>query len=117
MIARANEWSGFDVLEPHRHTDLTHPTELVRRDVTIDRDVRVGRTEVLAQRENVDVDGAKIAHHQLHFLERLAHAENDAGFGRNVRRDALCSAEDLHHALVPATGPTTLVEPRHRLSV
>src|SRR6185312_8926016 len=79
VIARPDERAGLDVLESHGHADVLQPAELFRRDVAIELDVRVRRPEVLAERENVDVDRAQIAHDDLDLLERLAHPENDAG--------------------------------------
>src|SRR5690242_12590514 len=112
VIAGTHERAGLDVLKAHRHPDVAHVAEFVGSHVAVDWNV-VGRgTQILAERENVDVDGAQVAHDELDFLEGLAHAKDDARLGRNVRRDPLGRAENLHHALVATAGTATLVEAR-----
>src|ERR1700682_3778152 len=115
VIAGANEWTGFDVTKAHFHANLVKPFEFLPSVISVEGDVRVGRTEVLPQSENVDVHLAQVAHHRDDFLDRLSHAENHSGLGGNVRRDSLGVAEDLHHSRIAPPGPCLLVKARHRL--
>ena len=84
-----DERSALDVPEAELHADLVEAAEVFGRDVAIERDVAVGRAQVLAEGEDVDVDGAEILHDLDDLLVRLAHAEDDARLGRDVRREAL----------------------------
>ena len=43
------------------HADLVELAELLGRDVAVERDVAVRRAQVLAEREDVDVDRAQVA--------------------------------------------------------
>src|SRR6185437_72680 len=97
VVARADEGAGFDVTESHPHADLAELAKFLRRHVPVDRNVTVGRPQILAERQNVDVDVSKIAHHELDFLEGLAHAEDDARLGRNLGCESFRGAENLHH--------------------
>src|SRR5688500_2403747 len=86
VIAGTNEGSRFDMLEAHRESFAAKHRELVWRDVAVERNVIGGRAQILPERENVDVDGAKIPHRREHLFDRLAHPQDDAGLRRDVRR-------------------------------
>src|SRR5512146_1431603 len=117
VIAGANERAGFDVLEAHRHADVAHVAELIGRDVAVDRNVRLRRPQILAERQDVDVHRPEVAHDDLDLLEGLAHSEDDAALGRNVRRDALGGPEDIEHSFTASARPAPLVQARHRFGV
>src|SRR4029079_14063282 len=70
-----------------------------------------------AQGQNVDVDFAQIAHDGDHFLLGLAHAEDHPRLGRDLRRDALHVAADIHHTRVSSAGAGFFVKPRDYLGV
>ena len=52
------------------------------------------RGEGTAEREDIDVDFAQIAHDGDDLPNSLTHAENHTGLGRNIGRDTLGVAED-----------------------
>src|SRR5690242_5964793 len=117
VIAGPHQWSALHVTEAERHADLVETAELVRRDVAIECDVAVGWAQVLAERQDVDIHGAKVLHDRDDLLIGLAHAEDDAGLRRDVRREALGRGEDVHHPRIAAAGAAPLVQPRYRLRV
>src|SRR4026207_309904 len=92
-------------------------SKFFRRVISVERDVVVGRPEVLAERENVDVDFAKIPHYGNYFLDCLTHSKNHPSLRWNIWRDALCKAEDLHHARISPSRTRFLVESRDRFRV
>src|SRR5688500_12233230 len=71
VVAGPHERSALDVSEAELHADLVEAAELLRRDVAIEWDVTVRGAEVLAQREDVHVDGAEILHDGDDLLVRL----------------------------------------------
>ena len=77
----------------------------------------VRRAEILPEGEDVDVDGAQLAHRGEEFLVGLSHPEDDAGLGGDVGGEALGDAEDLEDARITAAGPRLLVEARDGLGV
>jgi hypothetical protein len=117
VIARPHERAALHVTEPELHADLVEAAELVGRDVAIERDVAVRGTEVLTEREDVDVDRSEILHDGGDLLVRLAHPLDDARIGGDVRRETLRGGEDVHHSSVSTAGTALLVQPRHRLGV
>jgi hypothetical protein len=68
------------VLEAERQRLDLHLGELVRVHVSLDRQVRLGRSQILADRQDVAVDGAKVAERQRELLARLAKAHHQARF-------------------------------------
>ena len=60
VVTGPDERAAFDMLEAELHSDLIQLAELFRRDIAIEFDMAVGGAEVLAERENVDVDGAEL---------------------------------------------------------
>ena len=94
---------------PERHTDFIKLAEFFRRYIAVERDVIVGRPQILAEREDVNVNFAKILHDFDDFFERLTHSENHPGFCRNVRSDLFCKAKDFQHAEVAAARTCLLV--------
>src|SRR5512132_4023464 len=93
VVTGAHEGTALDVPEPELHADLVEPSELVRRDVPVERDVAVGGPEVLAEGEDVHVDGAKILHHGDDLLIGLAHPEDDPRLRRDSGREMLRGRE------------------------
>src|SRR4029077_10399215 len=69
--------------------------ELVRRDETIDGGVLPGRLQILADGEDVDIDGAEIVHHRQHVVARLAEPDHDAGLGEKPRVERLGAREQI----------------------
>ena len=62
VVTRPNEGSGLDVPESHRQSFLPQRGEFVGRVLTVHREVIVGRTQVLAEREDVDVHLSEVPH-------------------------------------------------------
>ncbi len=58
-------------------------------DVAHDRQMLRRRPQILAERQDVDVARAQIAHHGQHFVDGLAQAEHQSGLGRRFRTDLL----------------------------
>src|SRR5215207_8706854 len=117
VVAGTHERAALDVPEAELHADLVEAPELVRRDVSIERDVAFGGPEVLTEREDVHVHRPEILHDRDDLLVGLAHTEDDAGFGRDVGCEALRGREDVYDASVAPAGPAFLVQARHRLGV
>jgi len=81
VVAGTHERAGFDVVEPHRQGFLFELLELLRRNVALDRQVLTGRTQVLAQGQNVDAGRAQLAHDSADFVRGLAKPEHEAALG------------------------------------
>src|SRR5262245_40021573 len=95
VIAGPHQRSALDVTEAELHADLVEAAELVGRDVAIERDVSVGRAQVLTERQDVHVHGTQVLHDRDDFLVGLAHAEDEAGLVREVRGEGLGRREDV----------------------
>src|SRR5262252_8339260 len=71
MIARSDQRAGLHVSEAYSTADPCELPELVRRVIPIERKVIVRRAQVLAERQNIDIDRAKVAHDSHDFLDSL----------------------------------------------
>src|SRR6478672_7268890 len=109
VIAGSHKRTGFNVTESHFHSNLVKLAELRGRVIAIEGDVLVRRSQVLSERQNVDIYFAKVAHYCDYFLRRLAHAENHSGLRWNIRRDALRKSENLHHARITSARTRLLI--------
>src|SRR5665811_376477 len=67
MVAGSYERSGLDVTESHSHADLVKLPEFRGRVVAVERDVIVGWTQVLTEREDIHVNVTEVAHHSDDF--------------------------------------------------
>lgn len=103
--------------EAQLHADLVEPAELFRLHIAVEFDVGVRRAQVLAQRQDVDVDRAQVFHDFHDFFVRLAESENDARLGGDIGRDPLGDAEDLEETRVPTAWTCLLVEARDGFGV
>ena len=117
MVRTAHQWTGLDVRKSHLLASRAQIVELLRRQIADNRQMFWRRSQVLPERENVDVHVAKVAHDGDDFVDRLAKPEDDPGLGGNVGRKLLRQAKDRHHALVAAAGARALVEARHGFGI
>src|SRR5712691_6558489 len=117
VVGGADERAGLDVGEAEGAAGLAKLREFLRRIVAGHRQVLGGRPQVLPERQDVDVDGAKVAHrlHQLWVL--FSEPQDDARLCQQPRRHPPRAAEELERALVAAAVARHLVEARHRLRV
>ena len=90
VIAASHERAGGDVLEPELVRGPLELRELVGVPVADDRQVVLGRPQVLTDREHLDVVLAQRAERVDHLLERLAQPDHQPGL-----RDDLVAAELL----------------------
>ena len=72
--------------EAHRAAGLGQLGELLGMVVAADRQVRGGRAQVLAQRDDGYADLAKIAQRGQQLVALLAQAQDDPGFQRQPGR-------------------------------
>src|SRR3954452_23643060 len=81
VVAGPNERTAFHVTKAELHADLVEATELLGSHVPIERDMAIRRTQILAERENVDVHRSEVLHYGNDLFVRLAHAEDDPRLG------------------------------------
>src|SRR5260221_9400636 len=80
-----------------------------------ERDVGVGGSEVLADRDDVDAHGAKIFERRDDLVELLSYSDDDAGLRRESSR--LRTAENCEAARVGGRGTDRALESEHCLDV
>ena len=81
VVARADERAGFDVLEAERERLDLHLGELVGVVVALERQVLERRAQVLADRQDVDVDLAQRLERLGQLVARLAEPDHQARLG------------------------------------
>src|SRR5919112_4712863 len=81
VVARPHERTALDVPEAELHADLVEAAEVLRGHVPIERDVPVGRAQVLTEGEDVHVHGPQILHDRDDLLVGLTHPQDDPGLG------------------------------------
>src|ERR1035438_551824 len=86
VIGAADQRAGFHVGEAHFVTGAAEVFEFGGGDVAHDGQVLGRGAQVLADGEDVDTVGAKIAHHVQHFVDGLAEAQHEPRFYRRLRR-------------------------------
>lgn len=80
--------------EAHRFAGFFVLGELVGMNEFNHRQMLFGGLEVLAEREQIATDGAKVGHCFVQFGFRFAEAEHEAGFGENFWGAFFCFGED-----------------------
>src|SRR6516162_9529293 len=85
VIGASHQGPCFHVRESHFPAGQAEGSELLRRNVSHNRQVPRRRSQVLAERQDIDAAGAQVAHHLEHFFGSLAQAKHQTGFGRAMR--------------------------------
>ena len=85
--------------------------------VTRNRQVLLGRLEVLADGHDVHIDAAQIVQHRQNFVPLLAQPDHQTALGERLRVKLLRHAQDVEAALVLGLRPHPAREPRHGLGV
>ncbi|ABA51028.1 hypothetical protein BURPS1710b_0627 [Burkholderia pseudomallei 1710b] len=91
--------------------------ERVRMHVLAHRQMVLGRLQVLADRQHVDVVRAQVAHHLQDLVGRLAQADHQARFRRDVRMQRLEILQELQRMRIVRAGARLLVQARHRFEI
>ncbi len=84
-IARAHERARHAFEEAARQRPFAIAIELLRRDESLHGKMIHGRTQILAEREDVDVDRAQVVHGLRDLFVRFAEAEHEARLGEHFR--------------------------------
>src|SRR2546430_8237068 len=109
-IRRTDERSRCDVGETHRLARLAESVECLRRNVLLDGEMPIAWPQVLTQRQDVHVRGAKVPHRLKDLVAGLPQAEHDRGFRdgtvpyafrfpKNVRARGMVRRAVLHDGL------------------
>ena len=118
VVGGAHERPGGDVLEAERVGGVLERGELLRLPVAHDRQVALGRPQVLADREHLHALLAQLPEGFDHLLVRLAEAHHEAGLGRDLAFTHLQRvAQDAQRALPARAAAGDRVEPRRDLDV
>src|SRR5690349_8388632 len=118
VVAGAHQRARGDVLEAELVGRDLERLELVRVPVAHDRQVALGRTQVLADGEHLDALLAQLAEGVDHLLVGLAEPDHQAGLRRHlVAAHLLGVAQDAQRALPARAAPGDGVEPRDDLDV
>ena len=81
VIAAADEWTRFDVMDPPVFSALFPHREFIGVDPADHREVLGCRLEILAQREDVAADGDQVVEHRVDLMLFLTQAEHHARLG------------------------------------
>lgn len=103
-VATTNEGAGGDVEEAQAFGKGLKVLKGSGRDVLVDTEVVRGRLKVLAEREKVDMSGAKITHGLHEFLFSFTEAEHDGRLGVDSRVEFLDGFEDTKGLVVSGAG-------------
>src|SRR5689334_13696320 len=118
VIRRAHERAGRDVLEAEIVGGRLQRLELVRMPVAHDRQVALGRAQVLADGEHLDALLAQLAERVDHLRVGLPEADHEPGLGRDlVAAHRLGVLEHAQRALPPRAAARDRVQPRRDLDV
>ncbi len=117
VVARSHHRAHGGVGEAHLVGFLFVHLERIRMHVAAHRQVAVGRREVLADGQHVDVVRAHVAHHLQDLLVGLAQAHHDAALGGHAGMQRLELLEQVQAELVVGARACFLVEARRGLEV
>src|SRR5204862_1103912 len=119
VIARAHQRAGLDVTVPHLEPQAPQLGELRGRVVAGDGAVLRGRTQVLADGEDVDPTTlrAQVAHGAEQLVPLLAETAHDPRLGEQLGVQLLGATQQLERPRVAAAGPRQAVQPLDRLEV
>src|SRR2546427_2886748 len=117
-IRRTDERSGCDVGETHRLARLAESVECLRRNVLLDGQMPIAWPQVLTQRQDVHVRGAKVPHRLKDLVAGLPQAEHDRGFREETVPHAFRFPKDVKAlSIVRAAVPHDRLEAIDRLDV
>src|SRR2546426_7355627 len=117
-IRRTDERSRCDVGETHRLARLAESVECLRRNVLLNGEMPIAWPQVLTQRQDVHVRGAKVPHRLKDLVASLPQAEHDRGFREETIPHSLCSPKDVKAlGIVRAAVPHDCLETLDRLEV
>src|SRR3954471_3229148 len=115
VVARAHERSGFDVPEAEGQGLGLHLRELVGMVVALEREVLLRGPEVLADRQDVDVDGPQGLECLRQLTPGLAEPDHERALGvrgvADVTGHLLRPAEDVEGAFPAGPLADRLLEP------
>src|SRR5438270_11729882 len=94
-VRRADERPRGDVGETHRLARFAESVEGLRRNVLLDGEMPIARSQVLPQGQDVHVRGAKVLHRLEDLLAGLPQAEHDRGLREQAVAHAFRSSEDV----------------------
>src|SRR5690349_21746494 len=118
VVAGAHQRARGDVLEAELVGRDLERLELVRVPVAHDRQVALGRAQVLADGEHLDALLAQLAEGVDHLVVRLAKADHQAGLGHDlVLAHLLGVAQHAQRALPGGAAARQRVQPRRDLDV
>src|SRR5688500_1263103 len=117
VIRGANEWTGFDVAEAHRHARVAEAVELRRRPVALDRQMHRRRPQVLPDSQDVGALRRDVAHRRDDLFVRLAEADHDPALANQVGRALLGAAKYFERPLVAGLRTDARVQTRDGLDV
>ena len=107
--------------EAERERLGAHLGELVGRVVALQRQVLPRRSQVLADRQNVAVDGAQVAEGLQQLLACLAEPDHDRALGMHrvteALRHLLCPANHLERTVVAGALAHRALQPLHGFNV
>src|SRR5450631_4309368 len=103
--------------ETHLERKALQPHELVGLVVPDDLGVALGRPQVLADAEDIDVVRAHVAKYFEQLVLRLPKADHETGLGDHVWRRRLDVAKEREAVRVNSFGPDPRVETRNRFGV
>src|SRR4051794_12999214 len=118
VVGAAHERAGRDVVEAERVRVALERGELVGMPVADDREVALGRAQVLADRDDLDVVIAQLPEHVDDLVVGLAEADHAAGLRHDlVAARRLRVAQHARRAQELRAAPCDRVEPRDDLDV
>src|SRR5215207_7741633 len=118
VVARAHERARGDVVEAELVRSSLERLELVRVPIAHDRQVALGRAQVLADGEHLDSVLAQLPERVDQLVVRLAEPDHQARLRRHlVAAHRLRVGEHAQRALPGAAAPRDRVEPRHDLDI
>src|SRR5512135_380144 len=111
LVRTAHERTGCNVTETELHAFRPIKGKLVRRDVLDQRHVTLeaGRLQVLTDGEEIDVDGAQVAHGFDDFVGLFTHADEYGGLGPSPRIDLLDHPQDVQRLVVAGASIAHLI--------
>src|SRR6185437_863411 len=86
VIRRSNQWTRFDVFEPHLLAKLLVFREFIRMNKTLDRQMFRGRLQILTEGKNVRALRGDLFHGGENFFATLSQTEHHSRLRRNRRR-------------------------------
>ena len=117
MVGGAHQRGGLHPTEADRATVLAQFLELFQVVIAGNRQVLLGRLQVLADRQDIHAPAALVAHDGLDFLQFLAQPDHDTGFCQDLRVEFFGVAQDGRAPLVMILGLNLLEQPWHGLHV